>query len=296
MAGRRPPAASPFGLVDAVNGHSWAMRAAGQLRQLARAAKHNDGLEVLTRVGFVGFGVTHLLLAWIAVQLAFGAAPAEGDQVGAFQLLAQHPLGRLLLAVVAAGLAGAAIWQALEAAVGHTSAEGARRVGQRLGSAGRAFAYGFLAFSAAKVVFAPARSGGAGEKEQTAGSLLALPAGPFLVGAIGVGVVAFGVGLGWYGLTRRFERHLHKASASTRGTLRTLGVVGYPAKGVAYAVAGVLVVTAAVQYDPSDSRGLDAALRTLPAQPGGHWLLLAVAVGIAAYGLFAIAQSRYRKV
>jgi hypothetical protein len=274
------------------------MTSAGELRRVARVAKHNDGLEALARVGFVGFGVTHLVLAWIAVQIAFGRPPAEGDQVGAFQVLHQGAFGTLLLVVVAAGLAGASVWQALEAAVGHLNAHGAARVGERLASAGRAGAYGFFAFSAAKLVFSPTAGGGAHEKEEAAGSLLSMPAGQWLVGAIGVGVIAVGLGLAWYGLTRHFERHLRTgpASPTTRRTVTALGVVGYVAKAVAYTIAGVLVVVAAVRYDPSASRGLDAALRALPQQPGGTWLLLAVAVGIGAYGLFAVAQSRYRKV
>ena len=273
------------------------MTSAAELRQAARVAKHNDGLEALARLGFIGFGLTHLVLAWIAVQLAFGRAPAEGDQLGAFQLLRQAPLGVLLLALVAIGLAAAAVWQALEAAVGHTDVRGATRVGERLASAGRTLAYGFFAVSALKLLFRPATSG-AGDKQAAAGSLLAAPGGPWLVGLIGVGVVVAGGGLVWYGATRHFERHLKTGQMTepARHTVGLLAVIGYLAKGVAYAIAGVLVVIAAVRYDPSAARGLDASLRTLTQSTWGVWLLFAMAAGIAAYGLFAIAQARYRKV
>lgn len=274
------------------------MTAAGELRQAAHAAKRSDTLEAVTRIGFIGFGVTHLLLAWIVVQIAFGRAPVEGDQVGAFHLLREGALGTLVLAVVAIGLLGAAIWQALEAAVGHTDVHDGRRVAERLASAGRALAYGFFGFTAAKLVLSPTAGGGASEKQEAAGSLLTLPAGRFLLGAIGVGVIVLGAGLAWYGLTRHFERHLHNGhpSHATRSLLRVLGTVGYLAKAVAYGVAGVLVVTAAVQYDPQASRGIDAALRTLAQQPYGTVLLGTVALGFVAYGLFAIAQARYRDV
>ena len=273
------------------------MTSAAEFRQAARVAKHNDGLEALARLGFIGFGLTHLVLAWIAVQLAFGRAPADGDQLGAFQLLRHAPLGVLLLALVAIGLAATAVWQALEAAVGHTDVRGATRVGERLASVGRTLAYGFFAVSALKLLFRPT-TGGAGEKQAAAGSLLDAPGGPWLVGLIGIGVVVTGGGLVWYGATRHFERHLKTGQMTepTRHTVGLLGVIGYVAKGVAYAIAGVLVVTAAVHYDPSAARGLDASLRALTQSTWGVWLLFAMAAGIAAYGLFAIAQARYRRV
>src|SRR4029079_13918872 len=98
-------------------------------------AKHSDTLEALARLGFIGFGVTHLVLAWIAVQIAFGRLPSEGDQIGAFAALRQHPVGTVLLAIVAIGLTATALWQALEAAVGHGHAELTAKRQQRLFSA-----------------------------------------------------------------------------------------------------------------------------------------------------------------
>lgn len=279
------------------DGNPSAVTSAGEVRQVAHAARRHPGLEVLTRVGFLGFGITHLLVAWIAVQLAFGRAPADGDQTGAFQLLGEGPLGTLLLITVAVGLAAMAFWQVLEAGFGHLDVKDAERTGERLMSAGRAVAYGFFSFYAAKVLTAPT-STGSQDKQQAAGTLLSKPGGPVLVGAIGVGIVALSLGLAWYGLSRRFERHLRTGEMTwhTRRTVRTLGVVGYSAKSVAYAIVGALVITAAMQHDPTASRGLDAALRTLAQQPWGDRLLYVVASGFTAYGLFTLAQSRYRKV
>jgi hypothetical protein len=274
------------------------MTAVRDVEHAARVAKHSDTLEVLARLGFVGFGVTHLLLAWIAVQIAFGRPPSEGDQIGAFAVLRQHPVGTVLLAIVAVGLTATALWQALEAAVGHGHEESAAKVRERLFSAARALGYGLFAFYAAKLVVHPAAPRAAADKQQAAGTLLSVPGGQWLVGAVGIVVVAVGLGLAWYGLTRHFERHLRTGSMTESGrhALGLLGAVGYTAKAVAYTLAGVLVVVAAVNYDPSQSSGLDAALRTLTRYGWGHGLLLLIATGVAAYGLFAIAQARYRDV
>ena len=63
-----------------------------------------------------------------------------------------------------------------------------------------------------------------------------------------------------------------------------------------YGTLGVLVLVAAVPHDAGRSRGLDQALKTLAEQPAGDFLLIGVAVGLAAYGVFCLFQAKYRKV
>jgi hypothetical protein len=99
-------------------------------------------------------------------------------------------------------------------------------------------------------------------------------------------------------LTKRFEKHLNTAqmNPTVRKTTRRLGMAGYPAKGVAYGIAGVLVLTAAITYDPKKASGLDGALKTLAGHGWGIWLLVLIALGFAAFGVFCFSQARYRKV
>jgi hypothetical protein len=85
-------------------------------------------------------------------------------------------------------------------------------------------------------------------------------------------------------------------SFTARRIARRLGIAGYTAKGVAYGIAGVLFVVAAVNYDPEKARGLDAALSTLKDQAYGGILLTVIALGIAAFAIFCFVQARYRKV
>jgi hypothetical protein len=56
------------------------------------------------------------------------------------------------------------------------------------------------------------------------------------------------------------------------------------------------VVSAAVRFDPAEANGLDSALKTLAAQPFGVVLLVAMALGIAAYGVFCFFDARYHRV
>jgi hypothetical protein len=120
----------------------------------------------------------------------------------------------------------------------------------------------------------------------------------FLVALAGLVVLAVGLGLTWYGWKYKFEEKLlvRSMSVRTRQWARRLGRAGYVAKGVAFAIVGVLLLDAAVTRNPSKSRGLDAALHTLVQQPFGAFLLIAVGVGFAAFGVYCFFQSRYRKV
>jgi Domain of Unknown Function (DUF1206) len=267
-----------------------------QARASAAQAARSKPLHRLARAGFLGYGLMHVLLAWLALQIAFGQTSAEGDQYGAFGLLARNAAGRAVLAAVMVGLVAMAVWQMFAAAIGHRDREGARRVVERVVSAGRTVVYGYFAWIAGKVVFGGAKSS-AGKQEQATAGALGSGGGRALVVAIGVGVAAIGIGLALYGLTRKFEEHLHveQMSRTVRQLMRWLGVTGYTTKGLAYAIVGGLLVTAAVTYDPKHARGLDAALRTLAEQPYGWLLLGLVAIGFLAYGLYCAGQARFRE-
>jgi hypothetical protein len=248
-------------------------------------------------MGFIGYGILHLAVAWLAVQIALGHASDSGDQSGAFRTLAGQPFGRFLLIFVVVGLCAMAIWQLLLAVDGHRDQRGAARAFERLASAARVAIYAALAFTAGKVVKgAPASS--ADQQENATAGIMARPAGIFLVALAGLVVLAVGIGLIWYGWKRKFERKLMVGSMSTRARqwARRLGRVGYIAKGVAFGIVGLLLFDAAITHNPAKSRGLDAALHTLVQQPFGAVLLIAVGVGFAAFGVYCFFQSRYRKV
>jgi hypothetical protein len=135
------------------------------------------------------------------------------------------------------------------------------------------------------------------QQNATAGTM-AKPAGQLLVGVAGLVVVAVGLGLVYYGAKHKFEDKLRvgQMSGCTRTVARRLGQVGYVAKGIAFAIVGVLLLDAALTHNPAKSRGLDAALHSLVAQPYGVFLIIAVGVGFAAFGVYCFIQFRYRKV
>jgi hypothetical protein len=109
--------------------------------------------------------------------------------------------------------------------------------------------------------------------------------------------VLVGVGA-WHvrkGLNKHFMKQIDTSSASPSAIrlVTRLGQVGFPGKGIALAGVGVLLIWAAVTFDPSKARGLDGALRALLDLPFGRILLTLVALGIAAFGAFCLVRARY---
>jgi hypothetical protein len=273
------------------------MSMTGTASRSASRASHSKPLEMVTRAGFVGYGLLHLAIAWLALQIGLGHATGKADQTGAFQLLQQQPAGRVLLIAVAVGLIAMALWQLLLAAVGHQQETGRGRTTQRLISGARTVVYAYLAWTAIQVLSGSSKTSSGSQQKATAG-MLAQPAGRWLVALAGLIVLGIGIGFVVYGARRKFEKNLNTTAMkpTIRQGVTRLGQVGYIAKGVAFAIVGVLLFDAAIADTATRSRGLDGALRTLAQQPYGGLLLDIVAVGLAAFGVYCFFQAKYRKV
>jgi hypothetical protein len=265
----------------------------------ARDAANSDALEHLARVGLIAYGVVHLLVAWIALQLAWSGSEQSADQSGAMSTLAQQPLGRPLLWVLAVGLIALAAWQAAEvvrwrsgwSASGKTRTKALKKSG---GALVKAVVYIALAVLAFRFATGNGQSSSQSQQQTTAG-VFGWPGGQFLVGA--AGLILVGVGI-WHirkGVTKSFLKQIDTSDASPGATrlVTRLGQIGFPGKGVALAGVGGLLVYAAVTFDPSKAQGLDGAMRTILQLPFGRILLTLVAIGIAAFGAFCFVRARY---
>ena len=60
-------------------------------------------------------------------------------------------------------------------------------------------------------------------------------------------------------------------------------------------ISGLFFVITAVQYDPSQSKGLSGALQELAEKDWGRVLLWGTAIGLFLYGIFCLAEARYRR-
>jgi hypothetical protein len=252
--------------------------------------RDSSALDAGMRVGLVAYGAIHLLFTFIAFQLSWTHSSTSSQ--GAINQLADNVLGQLVLWVAAAGLALLAVWQGASAVAGYSYREGGARTRKRVGSGGRAVVYLALAWLA--VSNAAGLSGSSGENGITA-KLMSAPAGQWLVGLIGVAVLAVGGAQVRKGVQKTFTEDLEPGatSGSSGHALLRLGQAGYVAKGVSLAVVGGLIVWAAWTYSPKEAGGLDTALRTLLEQPFGTYLLSAVGLGLASFGVFCFGWARH---
>lgn len=263
------------------------------VRDGVRRADDNGWVEHIARAGLSAYGVVHLLIAWVALQLAFGGSRQEASSKGAFEELASQPFGGTALWAVAIGLALLVLWRVIEAAVGHTEEEGADRWRKRAVSAGKAVLYAVLAFTAFRIVMGDGSDGGGG-KSMTA-TVLNWPGGQVLVVLAGLLVLAYGGWTARRGWSDAFMEHLDAEgrSGEVGNVYRWFGRIGYVAKGVSVGLVGALVVHAGWTHRGKEDQGLDDALRTVLEQPFGSFLLSVVAAGLACYGLFSFARARH---
>ncbi|MBD5787967.1 DUF1206 domain-containing protein [Cellulosimicrobium terreum] len=256
----------------------------------AREARGSKTLETLARAGYAVSGLLHLLVGFLAVQVATGSASSsEADQSGALSKVAETPGGVAVLWFAVVAFAALAVWQVLVAA------SGAVETSDRLKSAGKAVLYAALGVLALQ--YATGSGSGSGQEESFTATLMANPGGQLLVGAVGVGIIASGVYHVVKGWRKKFLEDLRSNARGQLGNaVVVLGRVGYIAKGIALGVLGALFVTAALQADPEKAGGLDDAFGTIASQPFGVVLLVAVGVGFAAYGLYSFARARYARM
>jgi hypothetical protein len=260
----------------------------------AHRAHQNDWIERAARIGLVAYGVVHLMIAWLAVQLAFGDREDSADAQGAVQQLAEQPFGQVLVWGIAIGMFLLALWQILEALFGHRDEEGFTKVRKRATSAGKAAIYVVVGGYAVRAAMGSGSSGQDGTDSTTA-TVMEWPAGQWLVAAIGVAIIGIGGYLAYKAWTEKFAEEINYDGKTGKiGTAYLwFGKAGYTAKGVAFGIVGGLFLYAALTHDPQKSGGLDQALHKLLQQPFGPFLLVLIAAGIGCYGLFCFARARH---
>ena len=249
--------------------------------------RRSRAYHALVAIGLVSYGILHLTLAGIVLQLVFGKR-ANASPEGALNQLGQEPLGGGLLWIMAIGLLTLTLWQGLEAVIGREQPDPGARLRRRLRSAGRAVVYLVLGLLAVGIATRAASGSGQGEETITA-KLMSVPFGQVLVALVGAAVIGVGIGQIVRGVKQKFIEDLDRGAPPA---VRRLGTVGYSVKGVALCIIGGLFIWAAITYDPKKAGGMDDALSTIREQPFGSVLLVIMAAGIACFGVYCFFWAR----
>ena len=257
----------------------------------AHQVQRQPAYRALVKIGVFAYGLMHLVIAWLALRVAFGDHSADASNTGALKELAKTPLGGVLLWVVGIGFIALVVWQLVAGFVGYREFDGGKRLRKRLGAFARAVLYAVLAVSSIAAALGGGSGGGGGEESLTS-RLMSMQFGPWLVVAVGLGVVAVGVAQIVKGTSGKFNEELE---TELTGTARWLAGAGWIAKGIAISLIGGLFIAAAIAHDPEEAGGMDEALTALTQQPSGVALLVALAVGIGCFALWCWYLLRHAK-
>jgi hypothetical protein len=254
-------------------------------------------IERLARLGFAAIGVVYMVVGGLAAAAGFGHGGATGGQDTAFRFILDKPFGKIALGVIVLGLIGYVLWRFISAATDseHRGSD-AKGYAIRAASAGRGLIYAAICVGIIRLMTTGRSGSGGGGEQKTkhwTAEIMEKPFGRWLIAAIGLGVVAYGA----YQLYAAWDAKLSKRLSlgeidnRVRRKVVTISRFGIGARGVVFFVIGGSLVMAAVKHNAQAAHSTSGALASMPPLMLGF-----VGIGLAAYGVYALVNARYRRI
>ncbi len=255
------------------------------------------------RFGLAAKGVVYCLVGILAFMAAFeigGSSERNLNKQGIFRFILDQPFGRILLALVAAGLVCYTLWRLTQAFL-DTEHKGtdAKGIGRRLGYAFSGLVYGFLAYGSFRMVLGRQGNQGGDRSQQTlVWEILQKPFGQWLVGLIGLCIIGIGLYQIYRALSGEYLKNVQTSSIRTelKEMIIRSGKIGYIARGIVWGLIGYLFIKAALEANASQAGGSSSAFAFLEKGSYGSILLGAVALGLFCYGIFMFVRARYEVI
>ncbi len=276
------------------SGHAGAMTSITSSRDAgARLASETEQHRPkLALAGLVARGVLYVLLGITAVQLTIGRSGEHADSRGALHQFAGSTPGAVMLVLLVLGFVALALLNVHDALTAGEADDAHPK--RRLADVGRAALYVSLTVATISILVSGSSGSGSSQKSQTwTAKVLGWPGGQLLVGAMGLAIAITGivmivkVCMG----KRHDQASMDEAAPREPGFVEKLGAFGYAARGVVNVIIGGFVLVAAIDFDPTESVGIDGALKRTLDEPYGEFLVLVIALGLAAYGVYSLARA-----
>ncbi|MDP3377201.1 MAG: DUF1206 domain-containing protein [Brevundimonas sp.] len=256
-------------------------------------------LEGLARFGYGARGFVYLSIGLILMLTAHDLTSQTAGSTGVVEALARQPLGRVWLILLGVGLWAFVLWRVLQS-VFDADNEGRdlAAIGKRAGQAVSGVVYGLLASTVFEVldeVYANPSADDVTENQEKARALMDLPFGKEMLIGIGLVILAVGIGNVVRGIRSDFARDLACSEKICKRVV-PLAHVGYVARGLAYFPLAGLVMLAGFRERESEITSFGGALEAVETLPAGPWLLTATALGLMAFGAFALVEGRFRRI
>ncbi len=254
----------------------------------------------MVRAGFVSRGITYGVIGVLSLALAFrwGSAGEAPNQQGALAIVAAAPLGRVAVAVIAAGLIAYAVWKLSQAIRGRgPEGGGGPTAFDRVANGGGGVVYVAFFAVALRVLLGSSDSDSSAPRHAAAG-VLAWPGGVVLVGVGGIALVAISLYQVYDAVSGHFADNSKVEEMGDHGlrVFLLLGIVGLTARALIFSLVGYFLVRTAIDYHAGSAVGLDGALARVREQPYGSWLLGLVAAGLLIFAVFSLVEARHRRL
>lgn len=253
-------------------------------------------MEVVSRLGYVAHGVVYLVIGALAASLAWGARGELADPPSAIGVIDKLPAGNWMVSMLAAGLAAYALWRFVQAAAdpdrqGRTVKGLIVRTGRVISGLG----YSALAIFAGRLAAGTAEQ--PGTDSNWAHRILTEPVGALFGALVALILLCVASDDARKACTTNFGERLkhHEMSMLLTAANRCAGSWGFAARSVILIFGGIYLMRAVFRADPNQARGFEGILAGLLRLPYGDWVLLLVALGLAAYGLFMVQAGLYRR-
>ncbi|KGE78919.1 DUF1206 domain-containing protein [Halomonas sp. ND22Bw] len=247
--------------------------------------------------GYTAKGIVYLLVGGLAFLAAIGLG---GDNVGTKEALfglARQPFGDLMITGLGGGLAAYAAWRLLQALldtedVGH----GLKGLVTRLGFLISGLIHASLSVYCLDLLRDAAEATNNGTASDHTAQVMGHQGGLYVIFAVGLVFIAIGLRQLWRAMRQTYLKNWYRQDLGPLQR-RLADIVtrwGLCARGLVFQMIGLFLCLAAWRTDPSEAQGLGGALNVLAAQPFGPWLLGAVALGLASYGLYCLINAAIR--
>ncbi len=262
-----------------------------QGKKVTKDAAYSPLMDRLTRLGYGVKGIIYIMIGFIAFRGVVGKSSTPADQFGAIATFGRLPYAKVLLWVILIGLISYSLWGLIRAFLDpFHKGKDMKGLLTRGGYLLSALAYGSLILPTYHLITGAGRAAGSNQTAQFLVKIMAMPWGRYVVGIVGLGVIAAGLYQMYMGIDLKFDQQFkpYALSSEQQKIANEVGRFGTIARGFVFALIGYFFLLAGYYDRPGQTPGFDGAFRFLGQQAYGLWLLGIVAAGLIAFGIYSL--------
>lgn len=253
----------------------------------------SEAVSLMGRLGYGARGVVYFLVGASAAIAAVRPGHRPAGPTDALQLGHGHPIGALLLLLLAFGLACLAGWLTV-AGLATTRHGGGRSWWRGIGLLGDAVVYIAFMIDVAGVAFGVWQGSGDRNLQSWTAWVSAYGSGRVLIGIAGAAVLAGGIGLALWGLIGDVDKGV-SLPATQKRLVRAIARYGIAGRGGAIALVGAYLIAAAAYGNPREAHEVGGVLAALRGAPYGRALIGLFGLAFIGSSLFDLVAALFRR-